>query len=158
MAKRRIGGFDLDTGEIIEGVPVVFAARRKVSFPEQGGFFFMSQHATQLLAEADLGKQDYRVFLGLLTQLDFQNLIAVNQSELAAMLGMQRSHVSRSIKKLRELNVLLAGPKIGVVRSFRLNPNYGWRGSAKSHREALSEMLEERGMSVIEGGRENTPR
>ena len=31
--------------------------------------------------------------------------------------------------------------KIGISRSYRLNPNFGWKGSAKGHREALHEHL-----------------
>ena len=49
--------------------------------------------------------------------------------------------VNRSIKKLIELGVILEGVKIGISRSYRLNPNFGWKGSAKGHREALHEHL-----------------
>ena len=54
---------------------------------------------------------------------------------------MNRHNVNRSIKKLIELGVVLEGVKIGVSRSYRLNPNFGWKGSAKGHREALHEHL-----------------
>ena len=54
---------------------------------------------------------------------------------------MQRQNVQRSIKRLMELGVILEGVKIGVSRSYRLNPSFGWKGSAKGHREALHEHL-----------------
>ena len=50
---------------------------------------------------------------------------------------MNRHNVNRSIKKLIELGVILEGVKIGISRSYRLNPNFGWKG----HREALHEHL-----------------
>ena len=70
-----------------------------------------------------------------------KNLIQVNQAEIARDLGMQRQNVQRSIKRLMELGVILEGVKIGVSRSYRLNPSFGWKGSAKGHREALHEHL-----------------
>ena len=72
---------------------------------------------------------------------DYENLIQVNQAEVAEQVGMNRHNVNRSIKKLIELGVVLEGVKIGVSRSYRLNPNFGWKGSAKGHREALHEHL-----------------
>ena len=63
---------------------------------------------------------------------------------------MNRHNVNRSIKKLIELGVVLEGVKIGVSRSYRLNPNFGWKGSAKGHREALHEHLKIVGQPVGE--------
>ena len=60
---------------------------------------------------------------------------------MAEQVGMNRHNVNRSIKKLIELGVVLEGVKIGISRSYRLNPNFGWKGSAKGHREALHEHL-----------------
>ena len=59
--------------------------------------------------------------------------MVVNQAELAKELGMHRQHVQRSIKRLIALGVILEGPKIGISRSYRLNPEFGWKGSARNH-------------------------
>ena len=67
----------------------------------------------------------------MLARLDYENLIQVNQAEVAEQVGMNRHHVNRSIKKLIKLGVVLEGVKIGLSRSYRLNPNFGWKGSAK---------------------------
>ena len=61
---------------------------------------------------------------------------------------MNRHNVNRSIKKLIELGVILEGVKIGISRSYRLNPNFGWKGSAKGHREALHEHLKAHGAAL----------
>ena len=71
---------------------------------------------------------------------DYENLIQVNQAEVSEQVGMNRHNVNRSIKKLIELGVILEGVKIGISRSYR-QPNFGWKGSAKGHREALHEHL-----------------
>ena len=53
---------------------------------------------------------------------------------------MNRHNVNRSIKKLIELGVILEGVKIGISRSYRLNPNLGGKAQPKA-REALHEHL-----------------
>ena len=62
-------------------------------------------------------------------------------SRYCQRIDMHRQHVQRSIKRLLELGIVLEGVRIGISRSYRLNPNFGWKGSAKGHREALAEHL-----------------
>ena len=86
-------------------------------------------------------RQRHEGYVAMLARLDYENLIQVNQAEVSEQVGMNRHNVKRSIKKLIELGVILEGVKIGISRSYRLNPNFGWKGSAKGHREALHEHL-----------------
>ena len=72
---------------------------------------------------------------------------------------MQRQNVQRSIKRLMALGVLLEGPKIGISRSYRLNPEFGWRGSGKNHIATLDlerkKRMAKAGIKgVIEGGQQ----
>ena len=99
------------------------------------------KEAMMMLAQSNLTGNDMKVMWAMLARLDYENLIQVNQAEVAEQVGMNRHHVNRSIKKLIELGVVLEGVKIGISRSYRLNPNFGWKGSAKGHREALHEHL-----------------
>ena len=86
-------------------------------------------------------RQRHEGYVAMLARLDYENLIQVNQAEVSEQVGMNRHNVNRSIKKLIELGVILEGVKIGISRSYRLNPNFGWKGSAKGHREVLHEHL-----------------
>ena len=54
----------------------------------------MAQDAFDLMAESNLEGRDWRVFAKLLGRIDFENLMVVNQAELAKELGMHRQHVS----------------------------------------------------------------
>ena len=90
-----------------------------------------------------------KVMWAMLARLDYENLIQVNQAEVSEQVGMNRHNVNRSIKKLIELGVILEGVKIGISRSYRLNPNFGWKGSAKGHRGGSARALE--GYQVIRG-------
>lgn len=138
MVERRLGVVDLDTKEVFENGFVAYVAPKRVN-----GFgtrwFAMAQDPLRILAESDLSGNDFRVLFKLMGQLDFENLIVINQAEIARSMGMHRQHVRRSIKRLIDLDALLEGPRIGINRSFRLNPKFGWKGSAKNHVAALDQ-------------------
>ena len=136
---RHMQQIDQQTGEVVEGFVAYVVPKRKNGF--QKGWMAMAQEAMMMLAQSNLTGNDMKVMWAMLARLDYENLIQVNQSEVAEQVGMNRHHVNRSIKKLIEMGVVLEGVKIGISRSYRLNPNFGWKGSAKGHREALHEHL-----------------
>jgi len=138
MAVSRVSQVNINTGELMHDsfLAVVFPKRRN-GFGTR--WLAMAQEAAKALARSDLGKDDFRVFMELVSILDFENLLVLNQAELARDLGMLRQNVQRSIKRLIKLGVLLEGPRIGVNRSYRLSPSFGWKGSAKNHVIALDE-------------------
>jgi len=156
MRQGRFGQIDLDTGEILEhGMMAVLMPKRRNGFRE--GWVAMAQEPMKLLAmhRKELGGDGYAVLMLLLSILDFENLIQVSQADVAGELGMHRQHVQRAIKRLIAIGALLEGPRIGVHRSYRLNPNFGWKGSAAGHRKALDERMRSAGLSVVAGGRDN---
>ena len=136
---RHMQQIDHQTGEVVEGFVAYVVPKRKNGF--QKGWMAMAQESMMMLAQSNLTGNDMKVMWAMLARLDYENLIQVNQAEVAEQVGMNRHNVNRSIKKLIELGVVLEGVKIGVSRSYRLNPNFGWKGSAKGHREALHEHL-----------------
>ena len=152
MATRRLIGHIDANGEIHEGaVLALVVPKRKNGFDE--GWVAVAQNAYLALANSGLGLDARRVLDILLARLDFENWIHLPQSEIAAMLNMQRSHVSRAMRDLEKVGVILRGPKVGRSITYRINPNFGWKGSAKNHNAALNEDLKERmkerGMSVV---------
>ena len=136
---RHMQQIDHQTGEVVEGFVAYVVPKRKNGF--QKGWMAMAQEAMMMLAQSNLTGNDMKVMWAMLARLDYENLIQVNQAEVSEQVGMNRHNVNRSIKKLIELGVILGGVKIGISRSYRLNPNFGWKGSAKGHREALHEHL-----------------
>ena len=91
------------------------------------------------------------------------NLIAINQTELASEMGLQRPNFSRAIKKLLTEEILIEGTKLGQHKSYRLNAYYGWKGSTENHANALEadptplsdRMKQSRIESVIDGGKKS---
>ena len=138
--KRRLGTIDLDTGEVLgEGVPVWVGAKPRI----HDRWFMAFQDALEALAkDKDLKLEHHRVLYYLFSRLDFDNFIQVPQAEIVQALGMQRGNVSRAIRLLDNKKIILRGPKVGRSSSFRLNPNYGWKGKVSTLREAQRNHLE----------------
>ena len=142
MKSTRILGYVDANGEIHEGVvPVLCGVRVPSPFGSQ--WMQINQHfLEEFSAREDIGLEVYRVFTYLNARLDFENIIQVQQTEIAEKLNMQKQNVNRAIKKLEALGVILRGPKVGRSSSWRLNPNAGWKGKVTHLRQAQRHHLE----------------
>lgn len=143
--RKEIEQVDRETGEVIGAALALVYPKRNNGFGKD--WFAMSQNALKVLASELHKVEDYRVLMALLARLDFDNHILVSQTEVAAELGMLRPNVARAVKRLVDLGVILKGDKAGTTRTYRLNPSFGWKGSAQSHHK------ERNGLTVIDGGR-----
>ena len=129
---------NIDTGEIIDGIPVYVAP--KVRWKE--GWFMGFQDAFIALAEdKDLTGETYKVFMYMLGHLGFENYIAIPQIQIATDLGMKKENVSRSIKTLLTKRIIIEGPKLGRTKTYRLNSEYGWRGTMRNLAESRKNVL-----------------
>lgn len=151
MGQIRVGQVDLSTGEILgdgQGQLAVIYPKRKNGFSSTG-WVAVSQNPMLELAKLNLGGEAFRVLSYVLAKLDFENWINLNQSASADEIGMLRPNFVRGLKKLLEISVVIPGPKVGRNATYRLNPSFGWKGSAKGHNEALTERMRARGLSVV---------
>ena len=69
--------------------------------------------------------------------------------EIAETISMHRSDVSKAIAKLEAEGIIVRGPKAGRSATFRLNPAFGWKGSAANHQKALKERMKASNISGI---------
>ena len=126
MRRKKIASVDQFTGEVLEGVVVYCGVKRN---PYSTGWIMNSQQALEVLAtDKDLTGENYRVLLLLLSRLDFENWIQVTQAEISKKLNMKKQNVSRAISILESKEIIFRGPKVGRTYSFRLNPDFGWKG------------------------------
>jgi hypothetical protein len=125
---KNIGSVDLETGELLVGVPIWVDVK---SSPYGNRWFMANQDALMAIAkDKELTTEPYRVLMVLLGRLDFQNWIYVSQKETARELGMKKSSVSRAFKLLIEKGILLKHQS-GKLHGYRLNPYYGWKGKTR---------------------------
>ncbi len=141
---RRVTQIDLDTGEDLGGFVAVIRPKSKSSFQRH---FTMNQAALLTIAN-ELNHDQMRVLMALLADLDYENYIQVAQMDIAEALNMQKTNVSRAVKNLLEFGIVIEGPKIGRSKTYRLNPQFGWKGTVTNHKRALKN-----GLSVINGGK-----
>lgn len=131
--QRRLGTIDLDTGEIVDGLNVNIPTK-KTGFQLLYGWNFclMAQNGMMKIAEdKDLTGEALRVFLYAVSRLDFENFLRLKQDEIAQGLGMQKTNVSRAMKLLESKGILQRGPKVAQSYTWRMNPNYGFKGDPR---------------------------
>ncbi|KAA2022514.1 hypothetical protein EA217_24290, partial [Escherichia coli] len=63
-------------------------------------------------------------------------------------LEMQKTHVSRAVRALLDVGVIFEGPKVGRSKTYRLNEQFGWKGTVSNQ-----DPKPKNGLSVIQGGR-----
>ena len=115
---------DSETGEVLRHVKIR-GKRKKLGV----GWLATYQHGLDYISTLPLTGEQLRVFLQMLSKLDFDNYIRVSQAELENTLGIKRQHISRAIKALIANNVIVEGPRAGLNKTYRLNPNIGHKGS-----------------------------
>ena len=92
-------------------------------------WFIMAQDALLMLATDDeLTGKSLKVLLYLLARLDFENFIQVPQVEIANELKLHKQDVSKYVALFERKGILTRGPKLARSSSFRLNPNFGYKG------------------------------
>ena len=125
-----VRAYDKNTGEIIEGVPVLCGVKRN---PYSTGWVMNSQQALELIAQdKEITGRIHRVLWLLVAHLDFENWIQLSQKEICRKLDMKKQDVSSAVKVLEEKEIIIRGPKVGRSYSFRLNPMLGWKGNVKN--------------------------
>ena len=134
MKKKKALQIDSETGEVLSGSFVYMELNRQKNYFREG-WMAMAQTAAELFAKhrKDLGEEGFAVLFMLIARLDFENHILVNQAEIGRTIGMLRQNVQKAIKGLIGLGAIIEGPKKGQSRSYKLNPEFGWKGTVQNH-------------------------
>ena len=90
-----------------------------------------NQEAALWLAQQRLTGEQFKVMHVLFGKLDFDNYLRIGLKEIAKLLNMQVANVSRAMKKLKELQIVVEGPPAGKFKTYRLNPYIAHKGSAR---------------------------
>lgn len=130
MGSQRLGMVDQETGELLSGGVLVYVPQRAKI--REGWFMGFQAGFLELAKDKELQGQPLRVLLALFAKLDFENFIALSQTDLAVELGLGRNRVSEAISRLKDRGVILPGPKVGTAQTYRLNPGYAWKGNVKN--------------------------
>lgn len=92
------------------------------------GWIDLYPKAISEIAKLNLPNEQYRVFLKILGKVDFDNYLTISQTELSKELGMNQPSISRAIKGLCKLNIIIERPRSGLNKSYLLNPYIAYKG------------------------------
>lgn len=93
------------------------------------GWIAVYQNPSLWLAQQDLTGEQYKVLFVLFNKLDFDNYLRIGLKDIAELLKMQVANVSRAMKKLKELEIIIEGPPAGKFKTYRLNPYVAHKGT-----------------------------
>lgn len=96
------------------------------------GWIALYQNPSTWLAQQRLTGEQASVLFFLFGKLDFNNYLRISLKEIAELLNMQVAHVSRAMKKLKELEIIIEGPPAGKFKTYRLNPYIAHKGSERT--------------------------
>jgi DNA-binding transcriptional ArsR family regulator len=113
-----------ETGEIEQYI-LTPAKKKKVP---KGDWVLMFQEGLEQVATLNLKGETLRVYMILLSKLDYENWLRIRQKDIADKLNMKPPHVSRAIKELTDNGILVKGPKVSNSNTYRLDPTFAFRG------------------------------
>jgi hypothetical protein len=95
-------------------------------------WFAMYQNPILWLGQQRMTGEQYSVLLVLLNKLDYDNYLRISLQEIADLLRMQVTHVSRAMKVLKEKNIIVEGPPAGKFKTYRVNPYIAHKGKNRT--------------------------
>lgn len=147
--KRKVRVIDAETGEdIVGGLPVWMPGSRYKPYGDLA--MTISQEGIDVIARCKALKGEHlRVFLAMLADMNRDGYVFITQKRIEEKTGIKQPNVANAIKKLRELGIIERGkPKLGNVRCYRINPEYGWKGKLYDLAEELKKRAKENRLTL----------
>ena len=76
----------------------------------------------EIICDKDLTGDDIRVFLAIMSHMEFDNKFTMPLGHLAEAIGIKRQNVSKSVKKLLEKQYLNRDGNQGQVNHYMIDP------------------------------------
>ena len=113
-----------------DSVVNIFSQPKKYLKDDYARYF--SSEMLGLAVDKDFSGNDLRVFLGILANLGFDNILNIPQQELSSQLGIHRSDVAKSIRKLVSKGYLEIINTVGRQNIYMFNPSVAFKSKAKN--------------------------
>lgn len=144
--------FDNDSDAAL---PVYLTKPKKTKYNARWGIMFLTDDTDENYEESgvslfeqsvagQLTLTDYRVRDYVFCKLGIGNYVHFNQSDAARKLGIAQPNISRSIKKLVSLGILLEGPKTGKFCTYQVNPAVMYAGGLSNGIKARADIIRQK--------------
>ena len=111
---------------------VYFKPPRKKSYTARWLLLWQDETGAGIVEQAKMERPltqvEYRVRDFILGTIGIGNYCYVNQSEVGRELRIARQDVSKAIKRLIALQILIKGPKSGRSNTYMVNPSFCFAG------------------------------
>lgn len=125
---------------------VYFKPPRKKSYNARWLLLWQDETGAGIVEQAKMEKPltqvEYRVRDFILGTIGIGNYCYVNQAEVGRELRIARQDVSKAIKRLIALQILIPGPKSGRSNTYMVNPSFCFSGGIKAGIRARSQAKE----------------
>ncbi len=132
------GNIVSDLGEKLnpDNFTVLLVPKTKKKMKEKDWMMFYQAGLAKLAKDKQLRGAPRSVLDYLMSMMDFENFIGVDQTRIANELSMAKPNVSNAIKLLLDKKILEKGPKFGRMNSYKLNDFYAWKGTVESKHQS----------------------
>jgi hypothetical protein len=96
--------------------------------PKVNYVFLFQEMVYTLACDRRMTGERMRVFLLLACRCEWQNWLYISQQALAADAQMDPTQVSRAIRFLLRVGVIMRGPSLGRAHAYKLNSHYVYKG------------------------------
>ena len=108
------------------------------------GWIALYQNPSIWLAQQRLTGEQASVLFFLFGKLDFDNYLRISLKDIAEMIKIHLVNVSRAMKKLKELEIIIEGPPAGKFKTYRLNPYIAHKGKDRNTTISDFKVLQDR--------------
>lgn len=121
--------YDKVTRDEVENIALVIPRRKETV---KDWLMIFHRGAITMALDAEIRKETYRVFMYILGHLEFENKLLISQNDIARGMDIKQQCVNRAFKQLTQKGILLEDKKYGTVKTYKLNTEYGWKGTVKN--------------------------
>lgn len=100
--------------------------------------------------EKPLTQTEYRVRDMLLGLIHIGNWAIINQSEIARQLRIDQADVSKAIKRLIALGIVIKGEKMGKMYQYMIAPGFAFKGALPEGQELVKKAAKEHKAKVLQ--------
>ena len=93
---------------------------------------------TRALKEGRVKPTDLFVFGELLSSMESDNRCEATAAALARDIGLGVANTSKSLRRLRDIGVLVNSATYGKIQAYRISAEFIWKGLAKDHPKAYA--------------------
>lgn len=135
------------TGEKKDGY-FVYIAYPKPKITGNRWFMTFQDSLITIAKDKDLTGAIKSVLLFLMGNLEFENYISIKQISVSKELDIHKTDVSKAMRLLVAKGIILK-VKDGTTTGYKLNPNYGWKGTVSNMQIEKERIVKQRVVDMM---------